>query len=144
MRREPVPENELGKWSAPREGDFTGTHVPGQELPDPGAGGDYGALQRAQERGRMLDTIGRPEPAEATEEQGEQARQWMAQEAGYDSWSELVSLPLWVPEVDRLPPLRDADLLTDWGAEQPDDYAGGPVAWDIDVPEQDQSAEVAL
>lgn len=138
-----MPENELGKWAAAREGDFKGTHVPGQELPDPGAGGDYAALQRAQERGHVLDTILRPEPAEATEAEGEAARSWMAREAGFNSWEELVAQPQRIPDPDRLPPVREADLLADWAAPREDDYGGGPVAWDIDIPQQDQGGEEA-
>lgn len=141
MRRDPIPEQELGKWAAPRESDFPGTHQPGQELPDPGAGGDYTALQRAQERGHVLDTISRGEPPPVTEEEGQAARDWMAQEAGAGSWEELVDGPLWIPDADRLPPVREADLLADWAAPREDDYGGGPVAWDIDIPVQDQGGE---
>ena len=139
VKREPIPEDQLGKWAAPREGDFPGIHQPDQDIPDPGAGGDERALQRAQARGSLLETLRRPEPAPATEAEGEAARAWMAREAGYDTWEQLANQPLWIPSGEKLPPVRDADLLADWATPREDDYGGGPVAWDIDVPQQDQN-----
>lgn len=40
-------------------------------------------------------------------------------------------------------PLRDGPELYEWAQEAEDDYGGGPVAWDVDIPEQDQGGQEA-